>query len=313
MAADFTTAAVLLVESQRDRDAEAVADVRQQAKVAAPGSRALYRRTAQRLEVERRAARAFERNIGGLYSRVIQTLRALIADGGGDRAALVNLSRLSIEDLLQELGLDGVIESFTKSQLDILDGARRQAEAAGFDDVGALTPSDPALRLAFDRTLEAFWEEQVILPTRRAILDAATSALTVTPMEVIADRLERNLGTTQAAATTQARTEVARWARTVNAVSAAEVGAELFVYLGPVDGITRPFCRVIANHILTLDQVADLDNGQTPDSPLTAGGGYNCRHSFNAVSRAWADRSELPFATDSDISHANRVARRRAA
>jgi hypothetical protein len=312
VAADQPTAAVFLQETQSDRDKEAVADVRKQAKSAKPGSRSLYSRTAQSLEIERQAARAFERDVAGLYGRVTKTLRALISDGAGNEAALVNISRLSIDDLLRELGLNDVIESFTTAQLKLLDAATKQAKAAGFDDVGALSPSEPALKAAFTRTLEAFWEEQVILPTRRAILDAATDALTVTPMPVVAARLERNLATTKAQATTQARTEVARWSRTVSATTAAQVDAELFVYLGPVDGITRPFCRALANTIVTRDQLADLDNGQTPDSPLTAGGGYNCRHAFQPVSDRWAKRSGLPFATDGDITMANLAARRAA-
>ena len=147
-----------------------------------------------------------------------------------------------------------------------------------------------------------------MLPTRRAILDAAVDALTATSMEGVAQRVERTLDTTAARATTEARTEIARWNRTVQAVSAAETDAELFAYLGPVDGVTRPFCRVLAQHILTKEQVAELDNGQTADSPLTSGGGYNCRHVFNPVSRAFAERSGLPFATDADVAQANRRA-----
>ncbi len=297
-----------MAKGQAERDAEAVADVRRQARSADSALRPVLNNVASSLDIERMAARTFENQLKLLYGRVSDFVRALIAGGEDTRAVLVNASRLPMEDLLTRLGMGDMIQSFTAAQVAALRSAENAARAAGFDDLGALDPSEPVLRAALDRTLEAFWQEQVVLPTRRAILDAAVDALTATSMEGVAQRVERTLDTTAARATTEARTEIARWNRTVQAVSAAETDAELFAYLGPVDGVTRPFCRVLAQHILTKEQVAELDNGQTADSPLTSGGGYNCRHVFNPVSRAFAERSGLPFATDADVAQANRRA-----
>lgn len=310
MVVDFTTAVISLAD-QAERDDEAVADVRNQARSANAAVRPVLNATASSLDIERVAARAFSHELKNLYDRVATLIRALIVDND-DRAALLNVSRLPMEDLLRRLGMEGMIQKFTAAQVAALQVASDSLRAAGFDDVGALTPSDPTIRAAFDRTLEAFWQEQVVLPTRRVIADAALDALTATSMEGIAQRASRSLDQHVGRATTAARTEVARWSRTVSATSAAQVDAELFAYLGPVDGITRPFCRAIANRILTREQVGELDNGQTPDSPLTAGGGYNCRHGFTPVSQSWADRSGLPFASEGDINDANRSARRAA-
>jgi len=302
------TAGRVLLADQAERDSEAVADVRRQARSADPALRPVLDNVASSLDIERMASRTFENQLKTLYGRVSDFVRALIAGGDDTRAVLVNASRLPMEDLLTRLGMGDMIESFTAAQIAALRSAEDAARAAGFDDLGALSPSEPTLRAALDRTLEAFWQEQVVLPTRRAILDAAADALTATSMESVAARVERTLGATAARATTEARTEIARWNRTVQAVSAAEADAELFAYLGPVDGITRPFCRVLAQKVLTRDQIAELDNGQTVDSPLTSGGGYNCRHGFSPVSRSFAERSGLPFATDADVAQANRRA-----
>ncbi len=58
-----------------------------------------------------------------------------------------------------------------------------------------------------------------------------------------------------------------------------------FLYVGPDDDVTRPFCREHVGHVLTRAEIDDLDNGQLPDVFLT-GGGYNCRHSWIELSKA---------------------------
>ncbi len=308
MAVDSPTAGRVLLVDQAERDSEAVADVRRQARSADSALKPVLNNVASSLDIERMAARTFENQLKTLYARVSEFTRALIAGGDDSRALLVNASKLPMEDLLTRLGMGDMIQSFTAAQVAALRSAEAAARAAGFEDFGVLDPSEPVLRAALDRTLEAFWQEQVVLPTRRAILDAAVDALTATNLDGVAERVERTLDTHAARATTEARTEIARWNRTVQAVSAAESEAELFAYLGPVDGVTRPFCRTLAQRILTAEQISELDNGQTVDSPLTSGGGFNCRHVFNPVSRAFAERSGLPFATDAEVQQANRRA-----
>lgn len=58
---------------------------------------------------------------------------------------------------------------------------------------------------------------------------------------------------------------------------------EKFIYVGPRDSITRPFCAEHLNEIKTKKEWDELDNGQIlPIS--TFGGGYNCRHQLVGVS-----------------------------
>jgi len=47
--------------------------------------------------------------------------------------------------------------------------------------------------------------------------------------------------------------------------------------------VTRPFCRPLVGKAVTRRQIQGLSNGQTAVSPLFAGGGYNCRHSWVAM------------------------------
>lgn len=298
---------VTLADTPAKRDRAAVVDVRQQARSAPSGARSLYNNVARTIDAELSASRQFQRDLSRLYRAVTQALQAALSGSPESaRTALLDIQRRGVEPFLSAAGLDDLIVSFTKMQTDTLDRARQAMVDAGFSDVVSLDPSEPTLSAALDRTLEAFWREKVILPTRRAIMDAAQDALTLQNLDQVAARVQRNLDRTEAQAVTEARTEMARWNRVVGATSAAQAGAELFAYLGPLDGITRPFCRALVNKIVTIDQLGELDNGQTADSPLTSGGGYNCRHSFQAVSERWVERSGLPMASESDIAAANR-------
>jgi hypothetical protein len=59
---------------------------------------------------------------------------------------------------------------------------------------------------------------------------------------------------------------------------------DVFVYMGPADVKLRPFCRQHVGKVFTRPEIDALDNGQLPNVFLT-GGGYNCRHTFHAVSK----------------------------
>lgn len=76
---------------------------------------------------------------------------------------------------------------------------------------------------------------------------------------------------------TELDTALMAFNRTVNTTKAAEVGIEFFLYTGPDDKITRPFCQEHVNKAYTLAELGDLDNGQGLPVPQYLGG-YNCRH-----------------------------------
>lgn len=63
---------------------------------------------------------------------------------------------------------------------------------------------------------------------------------------------------------------------------AQDAGLENFLYLGPYDTKTRPFCARYVGAVLTRKEIEELDNGQRGDV-MSRGGGWNCRHEWVAV------------------------------
>ncbi len=101
--------------------------------------------------------------------------------------------------------------------------------------------------------------------------------------EILASQFRRSIGQAE----TLAATAMAMYYRTLAANGYGQiekVKEEVrYVYLGPLDRLTRPFCRAMlkrsAKQPLTHVQIEKLDNGQLPN-PFITGGGYNCRHQW---------------------------------
>ena len=86
---------------------------------------------------------------------------------------------------------------------------------------------------------------------------------------------------------TEIRTGIQGFNRTMIIAKAEEAGLDLFIYLGPDDKITRPFCDARVGGIFTREEIAGWDNGQGLPADIYLGG-YNCRHQLRPVSREMA-------------------------
>lgn len=101
--------------------------------------------------------------------------------------------------------------------------------------------------------------------------------------EILATQFRKSIGQAE----TLAATAMAMYYRTLAANGYGQiekVKEEVrYVYLGPLDRLTRPFCRRMLRRTrktpLTHAQIDKLDNGQLPNVFVTAGG-YNCRHQW---------------------------------
>jgi hypothetical protein len=87
-------------------------------------------------------------------------------------------------------------------------------------------------------------------------------------------------------ATTYARTAHIRVARQISGDQAEAAGIDdNFLYLGPVDEKTRAFCLARVGNVFSRKDITGMSNGQGADvaDVFTNGGGWNCRHSWIAV------------------------------
>ena len=94
---------------------------------------------------------------------------------------------------------------------------------------------------------------------------------------------------------TEIRTGVSSFHQTLINNKAQELDFDLWVYIGPLDKITRPLCRHIleTQDVWTSKERKALNNHPTKSGNLpveTYGGGYNCRHQWSPISEKRAKR-----------------------
>jgi hypothetical protein len=80
---------------------------------------------------------------------------------------------------------------------------------------------------------------------------------------------------------------VAGFERQLSVRQATEAGVKYFAYLGPEDGVTRPWCNHWvgrAGTIQMFEETADMwGRDKQPLPAMMYGGGYNCRHRYVAL------------------------------
>lgn len=86
-----------------------------------------------------------------------------------------------------------------------------------------------------------------------------------------------------------------RFARAVRTEKARALGLQIYQYLGPLDGRTRPACQAMlttSKHgVPGMYYENEITTKLHPDltaNPLVSGGGFNCRHAFYPVTDDYA-------------------------
>lgn len=222
-----------------------------------------------------------------LNSRLRRLLRQFDTEGGRLVGTLVSIGqamamREAILDALEDAGYTRVLRDAVDAPLDRLAAeVLRTNRTAGL----AATQSRYAvealaafkeLRLAqlldlAEDTASAVW---------RTVLDGVIGAR---PVDDLLDDLIDVLDASRSVAQRTYDTAVSIYTREVGLLHSTGEPGELFLYVGPVDGKTRPFCLERVGKVYTRAEIDQWDNGQL-SNPLVTGGGYNCRHVARRVS-----------------------------
>lgn len=286
------------------READDLADLRRQAKEAHPEIAALIDGARARLQTQDRGIADLESALNKALRAAVDELRAQVASGAVREQAILGTSISQIRTALDTL-LTDVKADLVTTYADLLEVNATAAEKAAGLPAGTTRLDLSALSLLAERNIDAVWDGAVLTPAAKVISDGFANMVSGAPLAKIITRVKSEIGTSVGKAATVARTEIAAFDRAAAEEAAVNSGLDLRIYMGPMDRITRPFCAALVGKVLTLGQIADLDNGQTAVGPIFEGGGYNCRHRWVAVSVATVERRGLPMATEADIKAAN--------
>jgi len=239
-------------------------------------------------EITRKVA-AFESDLYDVWrllrQRIVRLTNQLLAEGGRVVSTAVNLgvaraAARELEAVLAESGYRELVE----------DALTVMGDLAKYQGLGQTRVARVERAAAWSaETLDAFREMKLT-----ALLDVPAEVIRQVEQTLLrgivgaqdrAELLNELLGQLEVTLP-QARTiydtalsEFSRIAVTSTSTGEAD---EAFLYSGPIDGLTRPFCLERVGRVYVRADIETMDNGQL-DNTLITGGGYNCRHTWIPV------------------------------
>ena len=90
---------------------------------------------------------------------------------------------------------------------------------------------------------------------------------------------------------TEVNTTLMAFQRAVHMEKAKKADTDKFIYVGPLDKITRRFCKDKVGRVYTRAEINAMDNMQNLPVSLFCGG-YNCRHHWRPISDELAKEIE---------------------
>ena len=298
-----------------DERSDDVADLRNQAKNAASESeREELEWAADRIELAARLDAQTFRELRRLYSDTVKELRRLTREGDVSvRAALIRGNETQLLGVLQAAGLDGYNANW-QARLGEAETLAKQWRTLYDLPASTRTPDVEAF-IAYDnsvRRARSLYPDTVVRPSLEVMQEGLRNAVTMERLPDAVSRIQERLEVTESQARTEASTRLAQFDRAVVQDQAERYDVNGYIYRGPLDGITRSFCRsclsVSSDKWWPRNVVLMLNNGQTAVNPLYSGGGYNCRHFWLPLPESIIEERGLKRATVADAQAVNATA-----
>jgi hypothetical protein len=222
-----------------------------------------------------RVLAVLERDLVGLVAGVREGRRGVLSKVG----RLLTL-RKEIREALTRAGYSALA---TRTSLDVVERMAMAAQSSAIVRESAALGQVTAARL---KTLAGLMREDLLgvgeTLAHQVWRSAVFSIYTDRPVKDVVSDLAKAIEKSRAQAQTLFDTQVSIVGRQVVAQE-PKTGDDAYLYVGPVDGVVRPWCREQLGMVRSKAAIDALDNGQLPNAFVTAGG-YNCRHSWMAVS-----------------------------
>lgn len=259
---------------------------------------------AMRAESERRAEKA----AAAAAKRMAAAADAAAADAAAAKGTYTAADYQAVVDMyrarLRAAAIERVMPSMAELAAKYLP---RLAIAMGSKEPSPLVAAAVATVEAYFTSDIAGVAEGSAEPFVREVLGMAiTEPLSVTDM---ARKMREGLtGKAADAVAGRVRTALQVFDQTVINTQAKGLGFNLWLYTGPDDVVTRPFCDQMVNRVFPTDAIKESDNGQLPNVQMSRGG-YNCRHRLRPVSATIAKGLGLPIISPYEM-HTESVGKR---
>jgi hypothetical protein len=299
------TSSILLSESEADK--KAVSELEKQLKTQKGIRAELTKAKLKELKIQIKAESKMKKALDKSRRDFIRNFKGIAQSS--NPLSLMNLTNSELTDLAIAGGYSSAIDEFIEQTDNISQAAQTTASI-----IDARLVTSPNQSMIIDMMKRAATQrifDDLILPKVNSGVREALNNLTVdVPINLAMSSLAQNLEQAEKKQLTEINTQISIYGRSVTASIAEEAGITHYLYTGPEDGLTRSFCRPLVNKVISSSQMNKLNNGQGL-SVRTAGGGYNCRHSWSPVTEGFIQAANLQEATSADISKANSGGKRK--
>jgi hypothetical protein len=290
--------------AEEDADIKAIEDLNNQVKGSRDPVAKLIRARRDQLKAEVQAEKVFKSSLASARQQLVARMEQVALTT--DPQLLLSFDDDQLLDLLLRSGMGLVVDDFIEQSDRIRDAFEKSLEVINVD----LSPQAmPQMDLLQANASTAIFEDVILPDYKKAMRDAFQSLATQIPIDVVIGDLQRRLEQSEGRELTEVRTSISELGRSLTATAAAAADLDLYLYTGPKDGITRPFCRALIGLVVDESQMTKLNNGQGKSVKISCGG-YNCRHSWSPVTDSFVEAADLERAKPSDISKANKGAKR---
>jgi hypothetical protein len=291
--------------AEKDADQLAVQDLEKQLKNQSGDVARITKAKINELKTQIKAEKSMKSVLDLSRTRFIKTLETAVR--ASDPLTILSLDREQLIDFVIRGGFDLSIDEFIE-QADLISQAVEKTTRIVQPDLG-LSAIQQQLDIMQTSAVETLFDG-VIIPNVTSGVRESLVAMTVdVPIQQSMSSLSQKMQSATGRQLTEVNTKLSMYGRGVTAAMAEEAGLSYYLYTGPQDGITRKFCRPLVDKVVSDSQMKKLNNKQGL-SVKTAGGGYNCRHSWSPVSEGFMMAAGLDKATTKDISKANAGAKR---
>lgn len=222
------------------------------------------------LDTERRLRLVIEQAATGSSSAVVKAARASRTKRE-IREALMAAGYDAMADVVTDAPFDALVSKVLAGRRAALQSAEMTASAAQkIESLKAINFSE--LLSEGDDLARALWQATV-----RGVFASRSVGAILADLGAVIDRTEPQIRTLYDLG-------ISIFSRQVESLMAGSEPDTPYLYAGPLDGKTRPFCLARVGRVYTRAQIATMDNQQI-DNVFLTGGGYNCRHQFLEVSK----------------------------
>lgn len=244
---------------------------------------------------------AWERNDAEL-TRLAQQYKDQIKDIGQDLVKWVRTQRDGTGRIIGDVSFETIQQVFLRAGLqDYAKGLRSLLDEAIATSVETVTATGIPLQVSPVAFRNAMLSEMMvplgaqtvqIQSSVAAILRGA--ALIPKPIKQLAMELQAQTGTLYNRSIAIVETSLARVQRRTahEAAKSIDASERLYLYTGPNDDRTRPFCKARVGKAFTEKQLGRMDN-KAGLPVIDSAGGYRCRHSLLPISRSYAKRNGI--------------------